>query len=171
MSQQFTASDGRRYTIEYDLPLVRDIRKATGIDLIGSEGVQKATASVIDFAELLWHTVRLQAERQGVDEAEFIRSIQKCLDEAVDAWLQALTSFFDSVGRGALARLAESLVATERHNRAESNKLMDSQTAQRFTAIQTGAYSSARRRALEQLLGSESKNESDAATPGQPSPS
>jgi len=160
---QFTAADGRIYTIVYDLPTIRDIRKAIGIDLIGSEGIQKATGSVIDFAEVLWHTLRLQAERQGVDEAAFIRSLESCLDKASDAWLREIARFFTSIGRGALARLAESLIATERADRAEANRMMDQSNAEKITQIQTRAQSSARRAALEKLLGSESE------TAGEPS--
>jgi hypothetical protein len=166
---QFTAKGGIRYSIEYDLPLVRDVRKATGIDLIGADGVTKATSSVIDFAELLWHTCREQAERQGIDEGAFIRSIQDCLDDAVTSWLKAVTSFFDTIGRGALARLAESLVETERADRKESNQLMDRKTAGRITKVAMATSTAKRQKALAKLIGKE--GEGDESTPGQPSPS
>jgi hypothetical protein len=166
---QFTAKDGRIYTIQYDLPIIRDIRRAIGIDLIGTEGIQKATSSVVDFAEVLWHTCRLQAERQGVDEASFIRSLESCLETATDAWLKEIARFFDSIGRAALARLAESLIATERADRHEANQVMDQKNAQRITQIQTRAQSTARRSALGKLLGE--SDESQNLTDGAPSPS
>lgn len=164
---QFTAKDGRIYTIQYDLATIREVKRALGVDLIGSEGIQKATASVVDFAEILWHTCRLQAERQGVDEAAFITSLESCLEKATDSWLKEIARFFDSIGRAALARLAESLVATERADRNEANQVMDATKAARITQVQTRAQSTARRAALEKLLG-----ESDESlTAGEPLPS
>jgi hypothetical protein len=164
---KFTAADGRTYNLVYDLPTVREIRKAIGIDLIGTEGIKKATSSIIDFAEVLWHTVRLQAERQGVSEEEFIRSLQSCLDQAADAWLKEISRFFDSIGRAALARLAESLIETERHDRAEANEMMNPEAAAKITRMQTSMQSKARRSALAKLIG----EDSDAATAGEPLPS
>ncbi len=156
---QFTAADGRKYTIEYDLPTVRDIRREISIDLLTADGIAKATSSVIDFAEVLWQTVRKQAERQGVDEGDFIRSIQSNLDDIADAWLKAVANFFESIGRTAHARLAESFVATERFDRTEANKLMDRSTAHKVAMAQTTANTNKRRKALEELLGKDDENE------------
>ncbi len=167
MSKKITATDGRSYSLEYDLPLVRDIRDAIGVDLLSNEGIHKAAGNVIDFAEVLWHSVKVQAERQGVDEADFVRSIQSNLDECADAWLGAIADFFDLIGRSALARLARALVETERSDRLEANKLMTAVAARKLTDLQTTANSANRRRAIDDLLGV--KLASDPSTNGAPS--
>lgn len=159
----FTATDGNKYSLEYDLPLVRDVRKEIDVDLLTNEGIQKAAGNVIDFAEVLWHSVRKQAERQGVDEADFVRSITPIVDECADAWLEALSRFFDKIGRSALARLAAAMVRVDRADRADANKLVDEATARRISDQQVNSSTANRRRQLSELLGDdESENLSTA---------
>lgn len=165
----FEASDGQTYVVAYDLPLVRDIRKAIGINLLSNEGIAKASADPIDFAEVLWHTCRQQAEREGIDEADFVRSIQDRLDDCVNAWLEGIADFFAQIGRSALARLARVLVETEQTDRREANRLMTDTAARKVADRQLKSNSSARRRALDDLLGDKSGNETK--TPGLSSPS
>ena len=147
--------DGIEYKIRYDLPLVRDIRKQLGVHILTNDGVNQVCSDVISFAEYVWHSIADQAERYDVLEDDFIRALPDSLEDVVDCWLEAVTDFFEQMGRSALAELAQALIATERQDRRESNQLMTRANAQAITRKQLKANSRRRRLALENLIGNE----------------
>lgn len=151
--------EGERFRIHYDLPVARDLRRETGVDILTDDGVRKVAGNVIDFAEFVWHTCRAQAERAGISEAEFIRGITEQLDEVVDCWLEALADFFDRARRTALARLARGVVEVERADRADVNELLDESTARKLTSRQLQQTKARRRAALAEALGGDESDD------------
>lgn len=159
--------DGREYRLHYTLPLVRAIRKELDADVLTHGGVNRITGDVIAFAEYVWFSVANQAERHGVDEESFIEHLPNSLDRVVDAWLEAVSDFFEQMGRAGLAELARALVETERAERAEANRTMTRSTAKLIVDRQLTQTGNKRRRVLSELLGDE--NEDDDATHGRTS--
>ncbi len=164
----FTAGD-HDYEIAYDLPRVRDIRAEIGVDIVTNEGMQQVIGNPIDFAHYVWHSIRPQAENRDVDEDQFIREITPKLDEVSDCWLRAYASFSDSIGRSAQAELARAMVAADRDDRKEANRLVDRAQADRIAKNQLRKSASKRRKALAKLVGE--GDEEDQPTAGQSSPS
>lgn len=161
---------GNEYKVRYTLPLVRAIRKELDVDILTNAGVNRITGDVISFAEYLWFTIADQAERNEVDEEEFIELLPHTIDQAVDAWLEGICDFFEQLGRSGLAELARALVQTERAEREETNRAMTRKTAEAVVRRQIVMNGKKRRRKMEELLGENDGEGDDEPTPGPTSP-
>lgn len=156
MSDKTTFSfEGHSFTLRYDLPLVRDIRRELDVDILTTDGVKRVASNLIDFAEYVFHSCKKQVETAGLTEGDFIRGITPIADEVSDCWLEAIALFFEQTKRSALARLARSLINADRAEREEANRLVDDKLASQITAAQTAASSAKRRQAIDELIGAD----------------
>jgi hypothetical protein len=161
--KEFTTKDGRLWRIIYDLPTVKRIRDSMGIDLLTREGLQQTCGSILDFATVLYVSIKPQADSQGIAEEDFLRSLEGAHELAVDAWLAELEDFFRRVGKAGLANLAGATVRLTREDERTTNELFDRSTADRLVTRGIAADRATRRSALARLLGD------DLKTPGSPS--
>lgn len=168
--KEFTTKDGRVWRIIYDLPTVKRIRDSVGIDLLTRDGLQRTCGSIIDFAMVLYETIKPQADSIGIGEEDFLRAIEGTHETAVDAWLAELEDFFRRVGKSGLANLAGATVRLTREEVRTTNELFDRATAERMVARGSATDKVTRRNRLEKLLGEDPKIPGSQSGSSEPSP-
>ena len=155
------------FSISYNLPIAEALREETRLSLVDRDDVNTITTDPIDFAKFVWATCKKQAESNGIDENSFVLGITPQLDQVADCWLEAYSLFTRSIGRSALARMAEVLVETDRADRNDQNEMIDRPTARRISKRAARQAKSQRRKNLADFLGDEEEIDDDELTLGQ----
>jgi len=160
-------TDGIQWILHYDLPTVRRVRNATGVDLLTRDGVRKACESLIDFGTVLATTLQPQFAQHDMDEERFLVMLERHADAAVDVWLEALADFFRRAGKPALATLATAVVEMTRGEEQIQSDLLSATQANSLVRRTLDAEAAKRRQALDRLL----TDLPPSAAPGSASPS
>ncbi len=108
---KFTDRQGDVWVVKIDLPLARELARATPYDILNPDSYQDLMTSFGARLELLWYLVRPQAEDHGVADfrqfEERLHGGDGIVFQASDAFCEACISFFQRLGLTPMVTIAE----------------------------------------------------------------
>ena len=163
MPNAFKDTEGRTWQVAITVADVKRVRSLLDIDLYkllddGFKGLGELVADPVALVDLVYVLCRPEADRRGVSDEDFGRAMAgDCIEDAVDAFLGALTDFFPN------PRVRQSLTSLLAKGRRVRDLVMDRATEQ-IGAIDVDSE------AARWIASSGSSPASSASTPA-PSPS
>jgi len=111
MAQQFTDAEGRVWDVHIDIPTAQRVRRMTELNILDADGKQGIINTVDDplaLAEILYATLKPQADKLTVLAADFYKAFHgDVITEARTAFWEALTDFFPASRREELLELQQ----------------------------------------------------------------
>ncbi len=103
---KFEAND-QKWVIEISITDVSKIKSSCDVDLFDPNSLSGLLADPGLMYEVVWHLVSDQAGQHGVDEMGFAKLFTANYGGATDAFVEALTDFFQAVRRPELSSVIE----------------------------------------------------------------
>ncbi|MBX3451027.1 MAG: hypothetical protein KF777_15790 [Planctomycetaceae bacterium] len=148
----YTDNTGREWPLRLTYGLVRQVRQATGINLLGlsfegsivTDG-PLVTCDALRLLDVLWALASTEAARQGIPREDFEESLRgDALESAAVALFEELLDFFPAPSRTALRRYRERVLAARDGRLMEQAEKSHLETLAAIAqALQTPSTSSA----------------------------
>ena len=122
---KFTGNDGHEWGISLNSWTAREVKKATGVDLLDLETLTAKLADAYVLVDVLWVMVRKEAEAAGIADEEFGRSLAgDAIEAATAAMLEEIIDFFPQPRRPVLRKALEKAnLLTEEMTRAATEAM------------------------------------------------
>lgn len=159
------------FQLVMDLPTLIRIKKELQIDLVTRQGIEQVCSSFLELAPVIYQAVRDHAKKLDLSEEQLLEELITVRADVIEAWVVAMRDFFQRAGYAALARVATAMVEIGRREEQIADQLLDDETAKKLVDRSLSQEANSRRKQLDRLLADLDASESDASTPGKPSPS
>lgn len=113
---RFKDNRGREWVVYIDIPAARRIRKTLDVDILNiDEGLSVLSADPILLCDVLYLLCQTEADSRGVSDEEFGEAlIGEALEDACDAFVEALINFSPPRRRKVLQTMQETAITLEK---------------------------------------------------------
>lgn len=123
----FKDTNGREWRVDLNVTVIRQIRQLTGCDLgnasLDGDVVETVMSNVERFADVLFASIKEQADAEDVTDVEFGRALNgDVISEALDVFLAELVDFFPETKRPVLRAVIDKIREAERAVMAAATK-------------------------------------------------